>query len=137
MDLYRNTYAKIDLKNIRENVSKIIQYYPEYDYYFGVVKASCYGHQDLSVVDAIIRGGCNYLVVALLEEAIQIRKQFLDIPILCLGIIPVSYLKIAEENHITITIPSFDYAKEVVESSLQTLKVHIKINSGMNRLGIS
>lgn len=137
MNLYRSTYIKINLKNIQENVHKIIQKYNNYNYYFGVVKADCYGHQDLSVVESIIKGGCNYLVVALLEEAISIRKKFKNIPILCLGIIPANYLNIAEKNNITITINSKDYAKEVIKSQLKHLKSHIKINSGMNRLGIS
>lgn len=134
---YRDTYAVINLKNIQDNVKKIINKYNIYDYYFGVVKADCYGHNDLKVVDAIIKGGCNYLVVALLEEALEIRKQFKSIPILCLGIIPTTYLNIAEENNITITINSLEYAKEVVDTKLKNLKIHIKINSGMNRLGIS
>lgn len=137
MNLYRDTYAKINLKNIQENVHKIINKYNKYNYYFGVVKADSYGHQDLSVVEAIIKGGCNYLVVALLEEALTIREKFKDIPILCLGIIPTDYLHIAEENNITITVNSKNYAKEIMKLQLKRLKVHVKINSGMNRLGIS
>ncbi len=137
MNLYRGTYAKINLKNIQENVHKVIKKYNNYDYYFGVVKADSYGHQNLEVVDAIIKGGCNYLVVALLEEALTIRKKFKDIPILCLGIIPVEYLNIAVENNITITVNSLEYAKNIICLELQKIKTHIKINSGMNRLGIS
>lgn len=137
MNLYRSTYAKINLSNLRNNVSKIISKYRNYDYYFGVVKADCYGHQSLETVEAIIEGGCNYLVVALLEEALEIRKKIKDIPILCLGIIPTTYLNLCQKNNITITINSMDYAKEVITENCQYLKVHIKINSGMNRLGIS
>lgn len=137
MDLYRETYAKVNIKNIQENVHKIIDKYYKYDYYFGVVKAGSYGHQNLEVIDAIIKGGCNYLTVALLEEALAIREQFKDIPILCLGIISTNYLQIAEDKNITITINSKEYAKEVVKLQLKNLKVHLKINSGMNRLGIS
>lgn len=137
MNLYRNTYVKIDLNNIKENVSKIIRKFNNYDYYFGVVKADCYGHHDLSVVKAIIEGGCNYLVVALLEEALEIRKKFKNIPILCLGVIPINYLDIAEQNNITITVNSLDYARKLIMTPLKNLKAHIKINSGMNRLGIS
>ena len=118
MDLYRETYAKVNIKNIQENVHKIIDKYYKYDYYFGVVKAGSYGHQNLEVIDAIIKGGCNYLTVALLEEALAIREQFKDIPILCLGIISTNYLQIAEDKNITITINSKEYAKEVVKLQL-------------------
>ena len=135
--MYRHTYAQINLQNIQDNVHQIINYYSDYQYYFGVVKAECYGHNDLTVVKSIIAGGCNYLAVALLEEALEIRTEYKDIPILCLGIINPKYLSICEENNITITVSSFEYATSLVKEKHPNLKVHLKINSGMNRLGMS
>jgi len=130
----RNTYALIDLKAIKNNVSKIIKKYNNYKYYFGVVKADSYGHDGIEVVKAIIDGGCNYLCVATLDEALDIRKEIIDIPILCLGIIPIDHLDKCIENNITITISNIDYLKDI---DISGLKCHIKINTGMNRLGIS
>lgn len=135
--LNRNTYVEVNLKNIRENVTKIVQAYPEYTYYFGVVKADCYGHQGIESVKAIIDGGCNYLAVATLGEALQIRKEILDIPILCLGVISPEVICEAIQNNITVTISSLSYLKEILDYLDKNLKVHIKINTGMNRLGIS
>lgn len=137
MNLLRKTYAEINLKNIKENVSKIIKKCPEYKYYFGVVKADCYGHGYEKTVQAVIDGGCNYLAVATLEEGIQIRKIYKEIPILCLGIVDEEYVKLCEENNITLTIGSLQYLKELKLQNYDKLKVHIKINTGMNRLGIS
>lgn len=134
---YRDTFVEINLTNITNNVSKIIHKFNNYQYYFGVVKADCYGHNDMQSVEAIIKGGCNYLAVALLEEALEIRKHFKTIPILCLGVIPIEYLDICASNNITITIPSVEYAQELKKHIVSNLKVHIKINSGMNRLGVS
>ena len=74
--MYRNTYVEINLNNIKYNVKKLIERYNEYKYYFGVVKADCYGHDDNKVVKAIMDAGCNYLVVATLDEALEIRKEF-------------------------------------------------------------
>lgn len=136
-DYARKTYARINLGNIKENVSKIINKFDNYDYYFGVVKADCYGHGDLDSVKSVIDGGCNYLAVATLEEALRIREKFKTIPILCLGIIPCEYINLCVRNSITITVSSYDYAEELVKVSDENLKVHIKINSGMNRLGIA
>lgn len=133
--MYRDTYALVNVKNIKDNVSKIVAKYNNYDYYFGVVKADCYGHKGLDVVQAVIEGGCNYLVVALLEEALEIRKKFKDVPILCLGIIPFEYVDVAIKNNITITVDSLDYALRI--KNKKGLKVHIKVNTGMNRLGVS
>ena len=131
--MYRNTYVEVNLSNIEHNVKTLINRY-DYKYYFGVVKADCYGHNDLSVVKSIINAGCNYLAVATLDEALVIRKEIKDIPILCLGIINQKYLPICIENNITVTISNTDYLKEV---NISNLKVHIKANTGMNRLGVS
>lgn len=134
--MYRNTYVQIDLQNIKENVHKIIKRYSNYKYYFGVVKADCYGHDDVKTVKAIIDGGCNYLCVATLEEALEIRKKIEDIPILCLGVILKDYIDICKTKNITVTIPSLEYVKKLKNENIENLKVHIKINTGMNRLGI-
>lgn len=136
MNLTRNTYAKINLDNIQSNVEKIINRYNDYEYYFGVVKANCYGHYDIKTVERIIQGGCNYLAVATLDEALYIRKHIKNIPILCLGVIPVQFIEDAKENDITITINSKDYMNELMNMDINGIKAHIKINTGMNRLGM-
>lgn len=130
--MYRNTYAKIKLDNIKSNVNKIISNYSGYKYYIGVVKADTYGHNSSEVVKSIIDGGCNYLAVSSLDEALEIRKDF-DIPILCLGIIDSKYIDICIENNIDITIPSLNYFNEIKD---KFVTCHIKIDTGMNRLGI-
>lgn len=135
MYLYRNTYVEVNLKNIEENVKKLISKYNNYKYYFGVVKADCYGHNDIKTVQSIIRGGCNYLAVATLEEALEIRKNINNIPILCLGIIPITFIDECIKNNITITISNVEYLEKLIMEKHNSLKVHIKINSGMNRLG--
>lgn len=134
--MYRNTYVEVNLGNIRDNVKTLIKKYHDYEYYFGVVKADCYGHNDINVVKTIIDAGCNYLAVATLEEALIIRKKIKDIPILCLGIIDVKYIPIVIENDISITISSLKYLNSICECN-KKLKVHIKINTGMNRLGVN
>ena len=134
--MYRNTYVEINLKNIEDNVRKLIKEYSGYKYYFGVVKADSYGHDDLKTVKAIIKGGCNYLCVATLDEAMEIRKELKEIPILCLGVISKEYIQICREENITITISSLEYMKELEKEKIDNIKAHIKINTGMNRLGI-
>lgn len=134
--MYRNTYAEINLDDIEYNVSSIIKKYNNYQYYFGVVKADCYGH-GLESISSIIKGGCNYLAVATLDEALEIRSKYVDIPILCLGNIHPNYLPICKENNITITISSLEYTSMLKKEFLNNLKVHIKINTGMNRLGLN
>ena len=70
---YLNTITKISA--FVGLIIKIKNAYSGYKYYFGVVKADCYGHGDLECINAIIGGGCNYLAVSSLDEAIEhIRK---------------------------------------------------------------
>jgi len=130
--MYRNTYAEINLKNIKDNVNKIINTYNDYKYYIGVVKADSYGHNTEKVVKSIIDGGCNYLAVSSLDEALEVRQYF-NIPILCLGIINPKYMEVCMNKNIDITITNLQYLKEIKNYSLN---IHIKIDTGMNRLGI-
>ena len=101
--LSRNTYLEIDLKVLRNNIKKIIRYYDEYDYYFGVVKADCYGQGGIKTIKTMIDAGLNYLAVATLDEALDIRKKLNEIPILCLGNVDRNYIETCIQNNITIT----------------------------------
>lgn len=132
---YRNTYAEINLGNLENNIKKIINKTKDYKYHFGVVKADCYGCGVLGCLDTVISSGCNYLAVATLDEALEIRNINKEIPILCLGEVDKRYLDIAVSNNITVTINSKDYLNGIKVTD--NLKVHIKINTGMNRLGLS
>lgn len=134
--MYRKTYVKIDNSILTNNIEKIINKYNTYKYYIGVVKANAYGHGDY-IVNDLIKGGINYLAVSSLEEAISIRKYNQEIPILVLEPVSLEYLDTIEKNNITITIESLEYTKELLEKELNSnLKVHLKLDTGMNRLGI-
>lgn len=130
--MYRHTKANIYLDNIKYNVNKIIEKYNDYKYYIGVVKADSYGHNTNKVVKSIIDGGCNYLAVSSLDEALKIRKNF-KTPILCLGIIDYKYIHICKEKNIDITVTNLEYLNKIKDYKIN---IHIKIDTGMNRLGI-
>ena len=130
--MYRKTYALIDCDILKNNIKNIKENY-HYKYYIGVVKANAYGHGDY-IVNSLIQGGVNYLAASSLEECLNIRKRNAIIPILCLEPINHEYLNICEKENITITIPDYEYFKNL-DLNLN-LKAHLKIDSGMNRLGI-
>ena len=128
----RNTYALINLVNLENNIKEIIKNY-SYEYYFGVVKANAYGH-GLKTIKVMEKSGINYFCVSSLEEAIEVRKETKK-PILCFGYVNTKDLNLVEKNNITLSIVSFDYFKELLNVNPK-IKVHLKINSGMNRFGI-
>ena len=134
--MYRKTYVEVDIDNLKNNVKNIVNYYNDYEYYFGVIKGNCYGHGTTYIINELIESGVNYLAVSSLEEALEARKINKKIPILCLEPIRLEYIDICIKNNITITVHDYNYAKELIEKKLsKKLKIHLKIDSGMNRLG--
>lgn len=134
--MYRNTYAKIDINVLKNNINNIKKEYPDYEYYFGVVKGNAYGH-GYYIVNSLIESGINYLAVSSLEEALSIREHNKEISILVLEPINIKYLNICIENNITITLSDYDYYKELINyQDLSKFKIHLKIETGMNRLGL-
>ena len=134
--MYRNTYAEINIDNLQNNVKQIIKKYPEYDYYFGVVKGNAYGHSD-KICKYLVESGINYFAISSLEEAISLRNDEVKIPILCLEPIDLKYIEKCIENNITITVHDYEYFKELEKIDIKSpLKVHIKIDSGLCRLGL-
>ena len=134
--MYRNTFIEVNVENLQNNVTEILKRYPEYDYYFGVVKGNAYGHSD-KIAKYLVESGINYLAVASLEEGISIRKDGVTVPILCLEPIGIQYLKICIENDITITVHDYEYYQKLMEQPIsKLLKVHIKIDTGLCRLGL-
>jgi len=135
--MYRKTYIEINGENLKHNVSSLIYNYPHYKYYIGVVKSSAYGH-GLDSIKFLIEAGINYLAVSSLEEAIAIRNEKIDIPILCLQPIHIADIDDAIKYNITITISSLEYFNEFIKINFdRNIKIHLMINSGFNRLGIS
>lgn len=134
--MYRKTYVEVNIDNLKNNVKNIVNYYNNYDYYFGVVKGNCYGHGTTYVINELIESGVNYLAVSSLEEALEARQINKKIPILSLEPIRLEYIDICIKNNITITVHEYNYAKELINKKIdKKLKIHLKIDSGMNRLG--
>ncbi len=134
--MYRKTYVEIDEQILENNVKKIIKKYNQYQYYIGVVKNNAY-HHGIKIIHTLIEAGVNYLAVSSLEEALEVRKYNRDIPVLILEPIPLEYIDDCVNNNITITVENKDYVSNLCKIKLiAQLKVHIKIDSGMNRLGL-
>ena len=133
--MYRDTFIEINIDNLQHNVREVMRKYPDYKYYFGVVKGNAYGHSD-KIAKYIVDAGINYLAVSSLEEGISIRKDGVKVPILCLEPIDIKCLKECIKYDITITLADYEYFKKLLEIDLQgKLKIHIKVDSGMCRLG--
>ncbi|QNO14572.1 alanine racemase [Alkalicella caledoniensis] len=135
--MFRPTVAEIDLDNIIHNIKELTCHLPQCTKTLAVVKADGYGHGSVEVAKAAIKAGVGFLAVALVEEGIQLRESGIkDIPILILGFTPPSSVEQLEKYKLTPTIYNMELAKHINETCKNKIKVHIKVDTGMNRLGI-
>lgn len=131
----KETYVEINLDNIANNAKQIVKKYKEYDYYIGVLKSDAYGHGEY-IVNELYKNGINYFAVSYLYEALEIRKYNKMVPILLLQPITIDDIILALDNNLTIIVHDLDYLKKLTKVKLdRKLKIHIKIDSGMGRLG--
>ncbi|WP_026342293.1 alanine racemase [Paenibacillus fonticola] len=137
---YRPTLAEIDLDALYANYEALRRRIPADAKLLACVKANAYGHGAVPIARELERYGADYLSVAFLDEALELRQAGLTLPILVLGYTPPDGVRDAWENGITLTLFSREvlYAIRDLDPSEFThkLKVHIKIDSGMGRLGL-
>jgi alanine racemase len=135
----RPTRAIVNLDYLSHNFREIRKDIPKETRICGVIKANGYGHGAVKVAETLIDEGIDYLGVATLSEALEIRRKFNEVPILVMGYIPNEQLKSAVEEHITTTIFSLEQGKILSEEGLKLSKIpklHIKIDTGFHRLGM-
>lgn len=136
---FRPTKAIIDLQAIKHNVSELKKHLKPNVQIIAVVKANAYGHGDVEVSKAALEAGATILAVATADEALHIRKHFPCTPILVLGATPVEFAPYAANESIILTVFSTEWVEQVQQlapSFQKTLKVHIKIDTGMGRIGV-
>lgn len=132
---FRDTWVEIDLDCIYENISNIKGLLePNMDIY-AVVKANAYGHGYEQVARTAVEAGATRLAVAFLDEAILLRKKGFTVPILVLGATRPEDANTAIEYDITLTVFHAEWLQAVPALS-GTLKIHLKLDTGMGRLGI-
>lgn len=134
----RRTWADIDLDAIAFNYKKIKEKIGADVKFLGVVKADAYGHGSIQVSRLLQDLGADYLAVSSIDEAIELRVNDIKMPILILGHTPKEQVGRLIEYDITQAITCKAKADEYNEQALKyggTLKVHIKVDTGMSRLG--
>lgn len=135
---YRDTWAEINLDHISYNIEEMKRHIGEGVKVFAVVKANAYGHGDEEVAREALNSGASYLAVAFLDEALALRKKGIEAPILVLGICRPEDVRIAAKNRISLTVFQEQWlceAKELLPSNTR-LDIHVKLDTGMGRLGV-
>lgn len=137
--MFRQTWAEVDLDAIFENVYHFKTCLAKEKEVMATVKADGYGHGAIPVAKAALRAGAGWLTVALLEEGIELRQAGIEAPILVMGYVPARHVPVAQRYRLRLTVPDYRYFEEMVSQlspSQPPLKFHLKLDTGMGRLGI-
>lgn len=134
----KRTWAEIDLDALAHNYHVLRQKAGDNVKFLGVVKADAYGHGSVQVSRLLQELGADYLAVSSIDEAIELRHNDITMPILILGHTPSEQVSRLIRYDITQAVTCKAKAIEYSEEALRcngTLKVHIKVDTGMSRLG--
>ncbi|MCD8116516.1 MAG: alanine racemase [Oscillospiraceae bacterium] len=137
-DMKKRTWAEVSLGAIEHNYKAMRARLQPGCRFLGVVKANSYGHGAEKVSHLLEGLGCEYLAVACLDEAVALRRQGIKLPILILGYTPPEYAQTLADYAITQAVGSLDAARafsEALAGTGKTLKVHLKLETGMGRTG--
>lgn len=133
----RPVWAEIDLDAIAYNTRNIKSLIKDKEL-IAIVKADCYGHGAIDVVPTLLENGASILGVAMISEALELRRNNINAPILILGYTPIELGEDLINNNIEQTVYDLEYAKQLSELALtmnKKVKIHIAIDTGMGRIG--
>ncbi|MBA7563280.1 alanine racemase [Candidatus Atribacteria bacterium 1244-E10-H5-B2] len=133
------TWAEVNLDAIAQNVRNIKKLIGEKKELMAVVKGNAYGHDILEISSVVLRNGASRLAVARLEEGIFLRKAGIDVPILILGLTLKQQAELLVSYSITPTVSEYGMIEKLSESAFKKdkkVKVHLKVDTGMGRIGI-
>ena len=134
----KRTWAEISLDNLTHNFETIRRQVGPKAKLLGVVKADAYGHGAVRVAKHLERLGAGYLAVSNLDECEELRVNGITLPILMLGFTPADQAGRILKNDMTQAVPNLAIAEAYSSAAVHaggTMKVHIKLDTGMGRLG--
>jgi alanine racemase len=136
--LTRPTYVEIDIEKVHHNFHEIKKQISEQKI-LCIVKGNAYGHGIIRMSQEFEKLGAEYLGVAIPEEGVELRRAGIEIPILVLSAISDKQIPICIQYDLTITAPSDEKLAQIdaaAEIFGKRAKVHIKVDTGMGRIGV-
>ncbi|GAA9659832.1 alanine racemase [Helicobacter pylori] len=137
--LKRASFVEVNTASLRHNFGAVKSIVPKDANIMAVVKANAYGVGAIKASEIFLQEGANYLGVATLDEALELRSHFSKTPILILGYSPNSNASMLIDNDLSAMIFSLEQAEVFSQMALKSqkrLKIHLKIDTGMHRLGL-
>jgi alanine racemase len=137
--LLGSTWTEVNLDALTQNVRNIKKLIGEKKELMAVVKGNAYGHDVLEISSVVLNNGASRLGVARLEEGIFLRKTGITVPILVLGLTLEQQVELLVSYNITPTVCKYKTIEKLSKFAVKegkTAKVHIKVDTGMGRIGI-
>ena len=135
--MYRETYAEINLRNFRNNLTLLKGFNSHSTFFCPMIKANAYGHGDIELAKVAVSEGVRSLGVALFEEAVRLRQAGLECEILVFyPAIDKASATLLHQYNLTPVVSSWSGLQELAKLNRQ-ISLHVKFNTGMNRLGFS
>ncbi|MBO6088280.1 alanine racemase [bacterium] len=140
INIHRDSWVEINLENVSHNMREIRKNTPDGIKLLAVVKADAYGHGSVMLAPTLLASGADMLGVASIDEGVDLRQAKINCEILVLGAVPVWAVETAVNADLIISIFSREHlqaCKQTFERTGKKPKVHVKLDTGMNRIGIS
>ena len=137
---FKRTWAEIDLDAAEHNFRLIREKTNKESKVCCVIKANAYGHGAVELAQLYEKLGADWFAVSNLEEGLQLRRAGLRLPILILGFTPPAAAKVLAEENISQCVYSLEFARLLSEQARLAgvnVKIHLKIDTGMGRIGFS
>ena len=135
---YDRSCVEIDLDALKHNFEEIRKATTGGAGILAVVKADAYGHGAIEIAKTLIDSGAAGLCLATIDEAVELRKHGIDVPMMTLGFTDPVRFKDAVKYDVEQSVYSYEIAKALSDEALsqgKTIKIHIKLDTGMGRIG--
>lgn len=132
----KRAWAEISLSALEKNIRAIKSTLFRETSLMAVIKANAYGHGEDGILKKLCECGVKYFAVSNLDEAVSVRSHCPEGEILILGYTPPEFADELVENNIIQGVLSLDYAGELCKNAKAAVRCHIKIDTGMGRIGL-
>jgi len=139
INIHKDAWVEINLDYLAHNIAEIKKGIPANKKLMAIVKADAYGHGAQMIVQTMLASGVDALGVSSVDEGLDLRQVKVKAPILVVGAVPVWAIETAVQNNIAISIFNETHLKACKEAYERTglrPKVHVKLDTGMNRIGV-
>ncbi len=134
----KRTWAEIDLDALAHNMREIRRITNPHAMIMAVIKADAYGHGVGECASTLLENGADRFAVATMDEAIELKRKFEDVPVMILGSGMERNAAEYVENGIIPGVYTYEFAKTLSDAALRLkkpVKIHIKLDTGMSRIG--